>query len=415
MNENKMDNSFFKSEGDQCLKIPKYIKTSEDELDEYILQIMNETKAVGLVCLFLKDQKVIWKKAYGWSDLTEKIRMGTDSIFKIYSISKALFSTAFMKLYEDGLIELDEDISKYLGFKIRNPKFPKKAITIRMLLTHTSSLTDGDLGEDETIHNIEPAGYGKALSSENPPILERLFDKNDEYYSENAFKDYEPGSGNFFYSNFGVGILACILERITKQYFDVYCEKNLFKPLNMNTSYFYKNVTGPISKSYNYNINGDNFNESSLYYPFGDGDFKYYRLPLGNNYIGPAGSIYTDIESLSKFMQMHLNGGSSNNIRILKPSTTDLMHKVQWEGYGLDGFYRKKGLLFHITDKLIDEILVGHTGYGNGFLGNLYFNKVKNSGVIFLSNGSNDIDVDSGFSYFDSKIISKLFEVFNDN
>jgi CubicO group peptidase (beta-lactamase class C family) len=83
---------------------------------------------------------VVWANSYGYADLEEKIPLRNEHIYHLASLSKTV--TALMQLYEKGLFKLDDDINRHMPVSVRNPDFPDKAITFRMLLTHTGSLED---------------------------------------------------------------------------------------------------------------------------------------------------------------------------------------------------------------------------------------------------------------------------------
>ena len=119
-----------------------------------------------------------------------------------------------MQLVEQGKINLDEDVSRYLGFTLRNPKYPNKAITSRMLLSHTSSIRD------------YPTAYVPFKSN-----VKSFFTSADCWTASRA-----PGAW-FSYSNLNFILLATIMEKVSGQRFDKYMNKNVLKPLDIKGSF----------------------------------------------------------------------------------------------------------------------------------------------------------------------------------
>ena len=137
-----------------------------------------------------------------------------------------------IKLIKKGLAYVcdlsQEDISKYLGYKVRNPHFPDVAITIEMVMTQTSSISDG---------NHEKLGYdGINGASVDVPLEDLLTKPESEYYLDRTFRDVMPGT-HWEYSNFGCGILACIIEHVSGVYFSDYIREHILLPLNIDGSF----------------------------------------------------------------------------------------------------------------------------------------------------------------------------------
>ena len=134
-----------------------------------------------------------------------------------------------MQLVEEGKINLDEDVSKYLGFKLINPSFPTVIITPRMLLSHTSSLRDGKM------YSIPPQYSVKEFFIPNG-----VFYNNGEHFA----KADQPPVEYFQYTNLNYGLLATIMEKITGERFDIYMRTHLLKQLDIKGSYNISDFTG---------------------------------------------------------------------------------------------------------------------------------------------------------------------------
>jgi len=371
------------------------------ELDSAILAEMNKYNIIGISAAFVKDGKVVWSNGYGWSDLERNKQATPDTIYRLASVSKTITATALMQLWEQGKFGLDDDISDYLGFEVRNPNYPNDKITFRMLLTHTSSILDGS----------SQGGYIKALNSTNPPLLKDLLDRSGVAYSDLTWGDYRPGT-NFNYSNFCSGIIACLVEKISGERFDQYTINHIFKPLGMDAAYDAADIANIDDIAVLYRLAGDGGSivPAADYYQGVTPQKREYGLPLGNCYIGPAGGVRASVTDLAKFMIAHMNGGVYNGVRILNKDTVDLMHQTQWSGNGLGGFYRQMGLIFHITDELAGRRLVGHAGEAYGLVSDMYFDPDENCGVIFVTNGGNYSFLSNGFTNIESAVINHIFD-----
>ena len=148
------------------------VNAQADKAEKAIQQIFQEEKIVGLSVAVVKNNKMIYTHSFGVKNLETGAPLTNENIFRIASISKSFSATSIMQLVEAGKISLDEDVSNLVGFKIRNPKYPETVITLKLLLSHLSSINDSE-------------GYF-SLDYINPA-------KNPNWAK--CYNDYEPGKG----------------------------------------------------------------------------------------------------------------------------------------------------------------------------------------------------------------------------
>lgn len=375
-----------------------YVDVPQSQLDAAILAEMHDRKIVGLTAAFISDNRVIWANGYGWSDLEKEKLVNPGTIFRIASVSKTITATALMQLWERRLFNLDDDISIYLGYLVRNPKYPDLGITFKMLLTHSSSILDF-------------GGYEKALGSPQPPLLRELLVPGGKAYSEETWGNFSPGT-RFVYSNFGIGLIGALVEMISGERFEEYAIRHIFWPLGMDASYNAADIVNFHKIAVLYKTSGGGkFYPACDYYPTGERiQRQEYKLPLGNYYTGPAGAVRTSVPDLSKFMIAHMNGGVYAGARILEKYTVDLMRQMHWYGYGLEGFFRYIGLTFQITDALAGRRLTGHAGEACGLLSDMYFDPDENTGVILMINGGYYKFLSSGYADIEEAVINTVYE-----
>src|SRR5262245_37132606 len=178
-------------------------------LDEYILDKMKEKLDIpGLAFSLIKDGKVALTKGYGYANIDTDIPFTPNVIMsQIASVSKTITATAIMKLWEQGLFQLDDPINNYLPFAITNPYYPTTPITFRMLLCHTSSI----FGNDQDPNSIMYVHPGTGMSLQNY-LQNRLVPGGSFYNLEYpSFNNIAPGL-QWRYSNTGYAVIGFLVE-----------------------------------------------------------------------------------------------------------------------------------------------------------------------------------------------------------
>lgn len=353
---------------------------------EQFQKICEKANLVGANSVIVKNDEIKERCFYGYSDLETKTKTNEKTIYRIASISKTILSIALMQLYEQNRFSLDQDISDIFGFKIRNPKYPDVIITPKMILTQTSSITDGYDDENPDYDGIIKGYNGINGSNIEVSLKELLTNPNNQYYTPLTFSDYAPGE-RFIYSNFGCGIMACMIEKLSGEYYFDYMEKHIFNPLNIDASFIASRIKRKenIASTYLFVEESKENIISRSRGSFINGSYKIW--PLGDNFRGPAGGLFIDMDDLSTLMRMFINGGTINNVRLLKKETIDLMYQIHWIGKG-DGYFGK-GLQMRILETFEEEnkVFRGHTGGAYGVRSYMFFSLKYNYGMIFITNG----------------------------
>lgn len=366
--------------------------TPAETLKQKIDQIAKNHDLMGLSLAIVLKNQTVYEQYLGFADSARKVKIDPQTAYRIASVSKTITATALLKLYEKGLFKLDEDVNKYLGFSLRNPKFPKTPITFRMLLTHTSTVNDG-------------TGYGdflgEAYKTDPPANISELFTPKGKFFTEDMFLDKEPNT-YFSYSNPAFGIMGTLVERISKERFDIFCRKNILEPLQMKASF---------------NIEDLDVNHLAVLYRKTDSTGwtpqfenhegkkpearKLDKYVVGSNgaIFSPQGGLRCSAPDLIKFMLMHANNGTYNNTQILQDSTANLMHQTHYNYDGKNGNmvdmpFQTWGLGFHLLSNTpkIDVVfettkLIGHSGDAYGLFSGMYFDKNTKNGFVFMTNG----------------------------
>ena len=348
-------------------------------MKELFKEISENASLVGASSLVFKDGKIVEKLNYGFSSLEKHKKVNNNTVFRIASVSKIMVALCIMKLYEEGKLDLTKDISEYLGFNVRNPKYPDVVITLKMIMTQTSSITDGF---EKDVNSDVDSGYNLINGTNEECTLRDLLDPDGKRFVKETFSNYRPAT-HFEYSNFGCGILACIVEKITGEYFTDYVKKIVFKPLKIDASFVVTDIkTKNIASTYLYR-DGENklcrFREMFI-------NNVYKKFPLGENFRGPAGGLFISTNGLMKIMKALLSGGKP----ILKTATLDKMMQMAWAGKRQpNDSYVAKGLQLEIVDYFNSRRLYGHFGDAYGVKSYFLFNREEQIGMVYITNGGN--------------------------
>ncbi|WP_234569873.1 serine hydrolase domain-containing protein [Rhodohalobacter sp. 614A] len=343
-------------------------------IDEMIENAVSENQIPGAVALIARDGKIIYKKAFGMADNEAGRRLQTDTIFRIASQSKAITSTAVMMLWEEGLFQLDDPISKYLPFfgeaqildtfnadDTTYTTVPaKNQITIRHLLTHTSGLGYGVIDGDDRFQMI----YKKAGVTD-------LFTTEDITIEESVTKlaklplHHEPGS-KYTYSE-GLDVLGYFIEVMSGMPFDEFLRTHIFDPLGMDDTWFYL----PRSKHDRLvTVQRKDQNGNWEPYPVTFYDPNYPRTGEMTFFSGGAG-LSSTVEDYAKFLQMYLNNGEYDGIRLLSRTTVNFMMQNQ-----IDDLFREPGRGHGLAFAVLTDH--GERSGGRGYAGTFdwggYFN-----------------------------------------
>ena len=305
-----------------------------------------KSKAVCGTLLLSKNGKTFLSYSFGGA--SEK------TCFRIASITKWVTAIGLMTLYDAGKLDLDRDIGKYLGVKVRNPAFPDVPITARMLLSHTSSLSAKASNYHPDWNRIGKDGY-------NP-----IFDQKTK-----------PGT-KYVYADYNGALFGALIEAITKQPVQTYMNKKVFKPLGITAAYSPKFLPSGTSTKDLLNKKGKVAISVKK-----DRTRKYNNKadPLGNNGY-TVGKLYISAQGLTKLAQMMYYGGSLNGKRILEASTVKLMESDQ---PGLaDSRY---GLGTVRLDNFDRGTWYGHQGRYSGLTSNIYYQRETGITMALIMDG----------------------------
>jgi len=342
---------------DGAMSKEKTSRTDDLDFDQKINLLMKLGHLPSLSVCMIKNNSVVWSKGYGFYDITNKKKATDSTIYPIASITKTITATAIMQLYEKGYFDLDDNVSKYLPFDLKNPHYPNINITFRMLLAHQSSLADTG--------NIYPI-YFSCLNWPYNWLKEHLL-PNGHIYSPKIWLKVPPGK-DIYYSSINMEVLAYLVEQITHQPFDEYCKEHIFQPLDMkNTSWHLENF---------------DINKIAVPYVWRAG--IYIKFPIFEYHCYGSGGIWTNVLDLSHFLIAYVNDGVYNGTRILKEETVELIETLQYPN-SYDGNFRY-GLGWYFWNDSDGKTYGGHAGTYPGSWASMTRCISDGTGVIHFEN-----------------------------
>ena len=405
------------------VQVPTVSKLQKNpQLDAELAGFIGDTgdKVPGLGVIAYKNGARIYEnylgRRYIFGERTGDLPFDKESYFRVASVSKQLTVLAALQLVEKKKLDLDEDISKYLGFTLRNPNFPDKKITCRMLMSHTSSLRDGKL------YTIPPA-YS----------IKEFFAKTGKFYEEGAhFASNKQEIEKYYkYANINYGILGTILEKISEQRFDLFMKKGILKDLAIKGSFnpgdfkgknikllgaaYQKqkngiwNEAGPwvaqvddqnIQKNHGSNevmTTNPDHRDTDSWYSLSD-----YVIGSNGTIFSPQGGLRASALDLSHVLELYLQDGQYNGQQIVSKESLDEMFRIYWlymkdenngetyggtiEAYGLGVMPFFTGGSSKVST-MKNHQWWGHMGEAYGMLTGLMVDRRNKCGYVYIMNG----------------------------
>lgn len=329
------------------------------DLDEEIRALMRAARVPGLAACIVRRDGVAWANGYGHANIVHGRRATPDTIFMLASISKTVMSIAAMQAVEHGPLDLDADVNDVLPFRVRNPRHPNDPITLRMLLTHTSSIRDD-------WPSIVPFYTHGDSAIPLGGYLRRYLDPNGDLYDANAsYSAWRPGS-RYDYCNIAAALAGFMVEAASGMRFYGWCDERIFAPLGMDRT--------------SWHLAGLDRTEIAMPYHWKDGGFVAYGQYGYPDY--PDGELRTSVRGLAAHLRAFMAFGELDGVRILDADTVREMRRPQFPDVA-----HGQGLIWY-RFVLRGMPLMGHNGGDSGVATQMYFRPRDDVGVIVLANGN---------------------------
>lgn len=266
------------------------------------------------------NDSMVWAKQYGQQS-------SLDTVFRTASITKTFTAAAFVKLNETGVINLDDDVSDYLPFQVRNPNEPGTVITIRMVLEHKAGMTayhqfNQPWISEEMLQLLDEYGIPPSIpvpewNGIRVPLKDMINSTN-----INDTELWLPSTGGYSYSNTGYLFLSFLLEHITNDTWGNYIHDTILSPLGMDDTKF--NVT-----EYQQPV-------AFPHYNFGNGTIL--QFPAYRDYGYGGGGMLTTVVDLSKFLIAVINGGTYGEVQVFQSGYNSIMKQYLQPAGGMFGY-----------------------------------------------------------------------------
>ena len=335
------------------------------KFDEAFMRLTQEMEITGTSVIVLKDSSVAYSRSFGENDIIAKIPFTGESLVKAGEVSCPIISIAVMQLADEGMVLLDKDVSRYLGFRLRNPAFPDNVITLRMLLTHTSSLAA----------EVPFISIGQFDASLNPDI-------------SGAFTSRRPGS-KYLESPAGYLLAAAVVEKVTGERFDEYAKKHIFAPLGIEAYYDPAEIPGEKrAEGYLWRLENKGYTANArAWVPLETGNY----IPGVSTFdLHPQNGLIISAEGLAKLMQVVMHNGryASGNRLYSAACGVELLRQQA-------GRMRQGPAFQYNTTAVPDYVIANAEGYSRGMSVCLYFNVGDKVALIAVCNGAHDPKPDS--------------------
>jgi CubicO group peptidase (beta-lactamase class C family) len=371
-------------------------------VDRFLQQYVDSNLIGGAVALVIRDGQVAYQKSVGWTDRESRRPMTPDAMFRIASQSKAITSTAILMLVEEGRIALGDSVSRFIPAYAhtivasradsgRTVAPARRQITIRDLLTHTAGVSYGTerwVADQYAAKGLGPAaGNGWYTADKTEPVCETM--------ERLASLPFVAQPGEAFVYGYSTDILGCIVERASGLSLDEFIRTRITGPLGMTDTYFFV----PAAKASRLVTLYMNDSTGRLVRaPEGSRGQGHYVEGPRRSFSGGAGIVST-ARDYARFLQMLLNRGEIDGVRILSPRSVDLMTSNQ-----IPTIYSQNGRGFGLGFETVERVgasgyySAGSFGWGGAYGSGYMVDPAERLVVVFMINQMpNRTDVASKF------------------
>lgn len=334
--------------------------SQRQEADAFFSSLFADSKAVGGVVLVAQQGQRLYDFSYGYADRKHTQSVSPETVFKVASVTKLVTAIGVMQLVDQGLIDLDAPLSQATGVNILNPSYPDTPITLRQVMSHTSSIAS-------------TAPYTRAVDWAQIP-------RGSEY-----FLARQPGTC-YEYANLNGGLLGNLIERLTGQSLNSYMQQQVFVPLGINAAYAATLLPDASTLSATFRADGTQYISAASYladdaaYDDTCNPEKHYRASVGGLYISAEG-----LETLGIALA---GGGEARGVQLLSAESARMMQLDQslLPGSSVTGESPYGLCLYRLTLENGDQ-WYGHQGRWEGLVADIFFERETQTVLVLVANG----------------------------
>ena len=350
--------------------------------------------AAVAIAFDLKGERGAW--AEGLADPATGRAVTIDDPVRVASVSKLVVAIGVMKLVEQGRLSLDEDVTRYLDWPLRNPAYLDQPISMRMLLSHRSSLRDGDDAY------VVPLGKSVKDALADPAVWDAA---------------HGPSEGYFAYSNFNFPLIASVMEKVTGERFDYFMRREVLEPMKLDACYNWPTCSdAAVARAVVLTQDGTPVRDDlhgkqpdcPVFVPEGQ-HCDLTRWMIGDNgaLFSPQGGLRISARGLARVGRMLLNGGTLDGVRILSPQSVEAMLSPAWQLNGNNGSREGESKAICSYGMAVQQLAnrgpgcatepgnmernwVGHSGDAYGLRSGVWIDRQKGVGIAYYVTGLPD-------------------------
>ena len=333
------------------------ISEADAEISETLSVVARNYNSVAVSLAVFDGELDFFTYQFGLAELAGRRDVDADTKFRIASLSKLVTVILAMALVEADALDLDADISNYLGYEVRNPVSPETPITSRMLMQHTSSIIDSDAYlSDRFTYSAETTGNLLGRSS--------------------SYSDNKPGTEHE-YSDFGFIVLGAICEKVSDMLLDELAAEVLFTPLRIDAAFVANNLENKnIAAIYNERHNETRSVRAQVEYGSSGNLSFHHNLSQG--------SLLISTVDYARILSMLVNGGELDGVRILSEDSVLEIHNTDF-----DAEHYQQGLATRFQEAaFMDEDVYWHTGSAYGVFAQYIYSIEEGRGVVIVTTGA---------------------------
>lgn len=323
---------------------------------------------VGGTVGLLQGGQLVKRFAYGKARLSPEVPATKDTLYRVASVSKLVFTYAAMALVEQGRLQMDGDISEVLGYPVRHPGYPDTPLTLRQLLTHTASLLDA------------PQYDGPGISGKL--ALRQMLSAQE---GRPNFAVWQPGT-TFRYSNFGAGIVGSMMEIVTGERFADVVRRLVLAPLAVTGSFAPQMLAGMANRVAN------GYAVRPLRRPrlaYDAATIIAEPLPPVNpeyDFMASPGRLVVDIQGLAALLSLLCSDGRGI---VSEDSLAEMRSLQDGKGSVTGNCGRGLNVAFVPAGILSDRPAIGHQGVAYGMNAEAWIDPETRDGVVMATSGTN--------------------------
>jgi len=368
------------------------VEIADEDMPADLAKIAQNHRVVGMSVAIIENGQITALYNYGYSNRENQTPMNSKVFVRVAAISRPVSALSLMQLVENEELDLDADVSDYLGFKVQNPAYKDEFITTRQIMTNTSSISDYNIYNDIVSENI---AY--------QPLKEII--GVDGKYNNKTYLLTKIGTIVTSPSNFGMGILGCIQAKITNQTIDEYMKKHIFNKLEIDATYFPHLIENKEMIADIYRDNSLNYSSKEII----ENSIEFEKIIPEDNYRISQGNLFINTRDLAKIARLYLGYGTVDGVKIISEnSVKDMINTSARNSIFEDINY---GMCVSVEKNIVaGRTLYGHQGNGYGAVSECFWDYSDKSGVVIITNGASGVVDSNNFSLVGKQMIQAIYK-----